>query len=90
MFLKTSGSKYHASPYLKGVERRSNVWQHTKDIAQRSYVHDVSPSRSEARSSSPTSVVTNHENNPELAVVNNRFDKMTTVYASGVRIALAK
>ena len=30
MFLKTSGSKYHASPYLKGVERRSNVWQHTK------------------------------------------------------------
>ena len=57
MFLKTSDSKYHASPYLKGVERRSNVWQHTKDIAQKSYAHDVSPSCSEARSCSPTSVV---------------------------------
>jgi len=77
-FLKASGSKYHASPYLKGVERRSNVWQHTKEIAQRSYAHDVSPSRSEARSRSPTSVVTNHEGDPKLAVVN-RFDK-------GVRI----
>jgi hypothetical protein len=37
-FLKEAGpkSKYHASPYLKGMECRSNVWQFTKDLAQRS------------------------------------------------------
>jgi hypothetical protein len=39
-FLKEAGpkSKYHAPPYLKGMENRSNVWQFTKDLAQRSSV----------------------------------------------------
>jgi len=37
-FLKEAGpkSKYHAPPYLKGMESRSNVWQFTKDLAQHS------------------------------------------------------
>ena len=54
-FLKASGSKYHTPPYLKGVACRSNIWQHTKDVAQSS----CAPSASTSRSRSPASVVTN-------------------------------
>ena len=54
-FLKASGSKYHTPPYLKGVACRSNIWQHTKDVAQSS----CAPSASTSRSCSPASVVTN-------------------------------
>jgi hypothetical protein len=54
-FLKASGSKYHTPPYLKGVACRSNIWQHTKDVAQSS----CAPSALTSRSRSPASVVTN-------------------------------
>ena len=42
-FLKEAGpkSKYHTSPYLKGAASRSDVWQFTKDLAERSMVTNL-------------------------------------------------
>ena len=50
-FLKEAGpkSKYHSPPYLKGTASRSNIWQFTKDLAERSMATNLPISSSSVR-----------------------------------------